>query len=88
MVVGQRAGRARHPPCLGLKQPGGQAQQARFAAAVGSRHLDRTARRQREVEAVEQQPAAAAQRHAIEPQQLVHATLSSSACMSSSLRPK
>ena len=41
-----------------------------------------------EVELFEQQPSAADQRHVLEPQQRLHCTASSSACMSSSLRPK
>ena len=80
-----RSIRARAPP----QQAGGEPDQARFAASVGARDVQRLARPELQDRGLR---TAAARRAAastpLEAQQRLHATLSSSACMSSSLKPE
>src|SRR5436305_9737963 len=71
-----------------MQQSGREADQARFAAAVRSRDLQTRSGAKLQIQALEQQPTAAPQRHAVEAQQRAHSMLSSSACMSSSEKPK
>ena len=86
--VGKREGRAVDPALLRPENPGREADQARLAAAIGPGDLKRLARPKVQIEALEQQTAAAFERDVAELQQRLHSTLSSSACMSSSEKPK
>src|SRR5689334_11494023 len=87
-VVSERQRRTLDAPRLRPQQPGRKANQARLAAAVGTADLEPLAGPEIEIERLEQQFAAATERDFPEPEQCSHRTASSSACMSSSLRPK
>src|SRR6185503_6988232 len=70
------------------KQARGDADEARLPAPVRAAHLERVAGLDRQVEILEQQSPSAPERHPLEPQQACHSASSSSACMSSSEKPK
>ena len=88
MIVCQRQARPFGDPSLRLKQPGGEADQARLPAAIRTGDQQRLTAGERNVEMLEQHSSAAAKRDSIEPQQQGHSEESSSACMSSSEKPK
>jgi hypothetical protein len=75
-------------PPLCAQKPGCKPDQARFPASIWAGHLEPLARSDLEAQPFEQQPPASAQRHILESQQRPHSALSSSACMSSSEKPK
>ncbi|PAV69789.1 hypothetical protein WR25_25909 [Diploscapter pachys] len=78
----------RHRALDGPQQAGSDADQARLADAIGSGDAQGPARRQRKADPGEQQPPAALTANVLEPQEAQSAAASSSACMSSSDRPK
>src|SRR6185503_17157724 len=88
MVVGKCQLGALHLPNFRPQESRGEADQARLATAVASRQMQRLARPEFQIEALEQQPPAAPQRYILEPEQRPHSAASSSACMSSSENPK
>src|SRR5206468_12659053 len=88
MLVGKREVGPLDRSAVRPQQSRREPDQARFAAAVRPRHLKRVAGTEREVESFEQQPPAAPQRYAFKVQQRAHSPSSSSACMSSSEKPK
>ena len=69
MLVGERELRAFDAATLGAQKAGGEPDEARLAAAVGARDVQRLAGSELEVEPVEQQPPAAPQRDFVEAQQ-------------------
>src|SRR5438270_1825657 len=88
MLVGEREVGPFDPSAFRPKQSRGEADQARLAASVRPRDLKRLAGAEREIETVEQQSPAAPESHRVEAQQRLHSAPSSSACMSSSEKPK
>ena len=75
IVVGERQRASLDPARPGAQQAGRETDQARLAAAVRPGHLQCLARPERQIQAFEQQPPAAPQRHVLEPQQLRHSAL-------------
>src|SRR5436309_15570782 len=87
-VVGEGKPWPFDPAAFLTQQSGREADQARLAATVGTGDLETRAGAKLQIQAFEQQPPAAPQRHAVKAQQRAHSMLSSSACMSSSEKPK
>jgi hypothetical protein len=69
MLVGEGAVAARDPTCSRPQKPGGKAQQARLAGAVGAGHERRLAGAERQAQAFEQDAPAAPPGHVVELQQ-------------------
>src|SRR5436309_3508018 len=88
MIVGERERRSVDAATLRFEQSRREADQARLAAAVRPCDLQCLAGIELEVQVLEQQASAATQRHAFETQQRAHSASRSSACMSSSEKPK
>src|SRR5947209_3161230 len=71
-IVGQRQLRSLDLAMFLAQQPGREADQARLAAAVRAAHLERLAVSERQIQLLEQQPAAAAQRYPFKAQKRAH----------------
>ena len=86
-IVGQRGVGPLDPAGIGPQQPRDQTDQARLAATIRPGEMQCLAGVQLDIQILEQQSPAAHQRQPFALQEPAHAR-SSSACMSSSLRPK
>src|SRR6185369_2299276 len=88
LVVGQGQLRSLNAAALCPEQPSRKPDEARLATPVRARDVQRLPRLKHQIETLEQQPPASAEGHVLEPQQRGHSASSSSACMSSSEKPK
>jgi hypothetical protein len=88
MIIGESERSPLDAPPFLTKQTRGETDEARLPATVRAAYLQRVTRPDRQVEILEQQSPSAPERHLLEPEQARHSASSSSACMSSSEKPK